>query len=297
MQFRTLAATAVCAIALVFAGCGGPTVAVSPGISAAAARIHYAPSRWAPHAPVLPAALFVWYNDGPVLVSPKIYLIFWGFKRYGDPDKVQPLLENYTKNVGGSAHDNIYTQYYEISSGSKVYITNPHEQLGGVWSDDSAVPKSPTDSQIAAEAIASVAHFKYDPQGLYVVATPHAHSSVGFGPQWCSYHSFTAYNASENLAYANLPYTPDAGKTCGEGIIKPPADESATDEGVTIVAGHEYGEAITDPQPYTGWRGTDGEIGDDCAWHGMANDPFGKQSYTSQPMLSNATHSCVQKYK
>ena len=210
---------------------------------------------------------------------------------------MQPLLEAYTESVGGSPHENIYTQYYGISSGSDVYITNQHGQFGGTWSDDSAVPKSPTDSQIAAEAVASVAHFKYDPQGLYVVATPHAHSSVGFGPNWCSYHSFTAYNASENLAYVNLPYTPDAGKECGQGIIKAPADESATDEGVTIMAGHEYGGDDHRPQPYTGWRATDGRDRRRLrlAQHGQRSL---RQAFLYVAAdAEQCEHSCVQKYK
>ncbi len=72
---------------------------------------------------------------------------------------------------------------------------------------------------------------------------------------------------------------------------------AATDEGVTIVEGHEYGESVTDPNPPTGWyNNREGEIGDICAWQDIENDPFAKQSFTSQPMFSNATQSCVQSY-
>ena len=75
------------------------------------------------------------------------------------------------------------------------------------------------------------------------------------------------------------------------------------DEGVTIVEGHEYGESITDPIVFKGWYnlaihgGLQGEIGDACAWTDIANDTFGKKSYTMQPMYSNATESCVHTYK
>lgn len=232
-----------------------------------------------------------------MLVTPRIYLIFWGYKQYGDPDGVAKLLTAYTQDVGGSGHDNIETQYYQIVISQKTYIANPKHQYGGSWSDDSTVPKNPTDQQIAAEAIKSVAHFKYDPNALYVVATPHAHSEAGFGAHWCAYHSSTYYEKTEPLPYANLPYMPDAGKECGASFITPPSGETSIDEGVTILAGSEFGEGITDPDPFSGWNGVSGEIADVCAWHNIANIKFGSRSYTTQPMLSNATESCVQTYK
>jgi hypothetical protein len=259
------------------------------------AHPHYAITREMA-ARVAPAGTeYVPYQGGVVLTAPKIYLIFWGYKKYGDPDKLQPLLETYTKNMGGSSHNNIETQYYEKSGGSDVYITNPANQYGGSWSDKSTIPKSPSDAQIAAESLRGVAHFGYDPEGVYVVATAHKHSEDGFGSHWCSYHSNTYYD-KKLVPYANLPYMPDAGKSCGADIITPPSDENGLDEGMTILAGHEYGESITDPDPFTAWYGVPGEIADPCAWHNIANDTFGSLSFTAQPMVSDATASCVQGY-
>jgi serine protease len=222
-----------------------------------------------------------------------MYLIFWGYKAAGDPDKIKALLKKYAKVLGGSPLNNIYTQYYEVSGGSTISITNPKKQFGGAWEDDAGgVPAHPTDAQVAAESIRGVAHFGYDPNGSYVVATPHGHSSTGFGTQWCAYHSATMSNG-QLISYTNLPYMPDA-NDCGANTIAPPSDESGIDEGVTIVEGHEYAESVTDPNPPTGWyNGQYGEIGDICAWQDIRNDPFGKKSYTSQPMYSNATQSCV----
>ncbi len=297
-QLSRSRATLTCYVALIAAGCAAP--ASSPPTTGSApllsGRIHYAPTTRFLRERAAPALASVRYDGGPVLVDPKMYLIFWGYKRYGDPDSVEPLLEQYAKNMGGSSHNNIETQYYEVVSGSTSYITNPKGQLGGVWSDDSAAPKSPTDQDVAGEALKSIAHLGYDPNGLYVVATPHGHSTQGFGTNWCAYHSYTFYSSNKLLVYDNFPYMPDV-SDCGKNEIEPPSDESGIDEGVTIMAGHEYGEGITDPEPYTGWNGVSGEIGDYCAWHNIANDRFGKKSYTSQPMLSNATESCVQGYK
>ncbi|HEX4013305.1 MAG TPA: hypothetical protein VHX17_05360 [Candidatus Cybelea sp.] len=278
-----LTAALGCAAALASYGCSSTATTQLPPQTSPAARAH-------------PDQLLLWYNNGPVLTAPKLYLIFWGYKKYGDPNKVQSLLESYAQNIGGSAHNNIYTQYYETVKGKNVYITNPKNQYGGVWSDESAVPRSPTDQQVANEALKALAHLKYDPNGVYLVATPHGHSMQGFPTNWCAYHSYTYYKKNDLLAYINFPYTPDS-DGCGKNAIKAPSDESGDDEGVTIMAGDEYGEAITDPQPFSGWRGVDGEIGDDCAWHNLANDKFGAKRYTMQPELSDATHTCVQTYK
>jgi hypothetical protein len=262
---------------------------------------HYMVSR--NHAqPAVSGILFSYY-DGPVLVTPHQYLIFWGYQTYGDPDKVAPLLKAYMKRMGGSSHDRIYDQYYETLSGKNIYITDPRGERKGVWFDQTnAVPANPTDAQVAAEALQGVAKFGYDANGSYIVATPTGHSTSGFGTQWCAYHSNT-FSGSKLVSYTNLPYMPDAGQNCGSDFIAPPVGESSTDEGVTIVAGHEQGESVTDPNPGTGWYNFQyGEIGDACAWaegsppDQVENDKFGKKSYTMQPMYSNATESCVQSY-
>ena len=255
---------------------------------------HYMKSR---DAAVKPPAITLNYGGGPVQTTPAVYIIFWGYQTYGDPHSVQNLLTNYMSNMGGSGHNNIYTQYYQSSGGVKTYITNPSNILGGVWNDQAnGVPLHPTDSQVAAEALRGVTHFGYNSNASYIVATPHGHSTNGFRTQWCAYHSDT-FTGGKLVSYTNLPYIPDAGASCGANIITPPSDETGADEGVTIVGGHEQGESVTDPEPPSGWyNNTYGENGDICAWTNIQNDPFGSYSFTSQPMFSNATHSCVHSY-
>jgi len=295
-KLREFSVAFVCAATLALAACGGRD-AVAPSVGAGPAALnlgpHYALSRSA-SADVQPA-YHVLYHNGPVSVNPKVYLIFWGYKKYGDKYHVQKLLEQYTKAMGGSAYINITTQYYELSGSNKVYITNPSSQYGGSWNDESPISKSPTDAQVAKEAIKGVQHFGYDADASYIVATPHDHTSPGFGTHWCAYHNSTTYQG-QAVAYSNIPYMPDAGTNCGENIISPPSDEGATVEGATIMAGHEYAEMYTDLAPFSGWNGQVGEIADVCAWHNMANDPFGKKSYTSQPLLSNASGQCEHSY-
>ena len=232
-----------------------------------------------------------------VQVTPTVFLITWGYSHYGDRQNVKALLQSYFGSMGGSGHNNVYTQYFEDQGSKTVYITNPSNQYGGAWEDDTdRIPSHPTDAQVAAEALKGVAHFGYNANASYVVATAHGHSTSGFATQWCAYHSATSSHGSL-VSYTDLPYMPDGGANCGANIIGPPSDETAADEGVTIVQGHEQGESVTDPNPPYGWYNYQyGEIGDICAWQNIQNDPFGSHSYTMQPMFSNATQSCVHSY-
>jgi hypothetical protein len=295
--------------AVAAAGCGAPGTGVPSGaatipganyIGAMHHRLHYALALGAKPAGIVPLFPYVPYDSthGPVIVAPKFYLTFWDYKKYGDPSHLEPLLIAYTKAMGGSSHNNIETQYYEEPGKTKTYITNPADQFGGSWNDEAPIPKTPTDANVAAEALKAVAHFGYSADAVYVVMTPHKHSESDFGTVWCSYHSET-YEHKKLVPYANLPYMTDAsenGAKCGANYITPPSDESGEDEGMTIFGGHEYGESITDPDAYTAWWGTNGEIADPCIWVDIANDQFGSKSYTMQSMTSDATESCVQSY-
>jgi hypothetical protein len=238
---------------------------------------------------------FLTYGNGPVLVNPQMYVILWGYQAAGDPNHVGKLLQQYGTRVGGSAYNNIYTQYYEVAGGKTIQVANRAKQFGGIWKDDSSIPKAPTDAQIAAEALKGVRHFGYDPSGSYVVATAHKHSGSGFGTAWCAYHSSTQYKG-KNVSYTDFPYVPDAGSQCGANLIAAGPNQNGEDEGVTIVEGHEYAESITDPHPFSGWNSVQGEIADLCGWLDVENDPFGDKTYASQAEFSDATQSCVHHY-
>jgi serine protease len=62
-------------------------------------------------------------------------------------------------------------------------------------------------------------------------------------------------------------------------------------DGYSIVAGHEYAEAVTDPGnqmgTQNGWNDiTTSENGDKCAWTGLQNINLGR-SFAVQPLWSN----------
>lgn len=233
------------------------------------------------------------YGGGPIATAPKLYVVFWGSawnSTTGDPNGVQSVLKSFYAAIGGHSWLNSVTQYTQTGG---AHAGNAGNIFAGAYVDATSSPLPvPQDSDIAAEAVKAAAHFgDYSTSASYVVALPHNTIPVGFEVEYCAWHSSTAA-AGGTIAYTNLPYLPDAGSSCGQGSVNSPG----TNDGVSIVAGHEQGETESDPQPSTGWVDASGnENGDKCAWTGLENNP-NAGGYPTQPLWSNATLSCVQTY-
>jgi serine protease len=245
------------------------------------------------------------YLGGPIQSTPKVYVVFWGFGTYGDPSGEQSYMTNFLASVGGSPWLNIAHQYYQspgktlcASTGTKTYcVGNPTSELQGTWNDDSAVPSSPTDAQIAAEAVNLANHFGgADPNASYVVATPTGHNTSGFGRQWCGYH-----NSTGSVSYTDIGYITDASWSCGKQFIN--AGSAGNLDGVSIIAGHELAESQTDTHVGSGWVDLRGEeVGDKCAWSQTSADvsfggsTLGTNEFPVQPLWSNAVSGCNLSY-
>jgi hypothetical protein len=247
----------------------------------------------------------------------KVYLIYWGSQwNNNDPSGEAAIQQSFFNHVGGSSWNNSVTQYCEgvasgtISCGSSgTHATNPTGVLGGVWYDNaSAAPSSPTQSQLAAEAVRAAAHFNNTSSTSnttvqYVVNTATGNNMNGFGTQWCAWHSSTS-STYGNVAYTNMPYITDAGASCGANFVN--GGSSGLTDGITIVGGHEFAETETDIFPNGGWLdGSGSENGDKCAWissgqGASANVSMSGASFPVQSLWSNAFNSnaggCVLSY-
>jgi serine protease len=107
---------------------------------------------------------------------------------------------------------------------------------------------------------------------------------------YCAWHSSTS-SSGGTIAYTNFPYQSDAGASCGSGSVNSPG----TNDGVSIVGGHEQAETETDPQPNTGWLDSgNNETGDKCAWTNLQNTSFSTGTFPTQPLWSNSANGCVQ---
>jgi hypothetical protein len=256
-------------------------------------------------------------HGGSIETAPAVYVTYWGWT--SDPSGEAAYLQGFFNGVGSSTWINSQTQYCQnVASGTTncaatpgaVFVTNPAGQLKATWSDNTnPLPSSITQSALAQEAARSAAHFgnltaASNASAQYVVATPTGHSTSGFGTQFCAWHSSTS-SSYGTLAYTNLPYQTDAGASCGQNFVN--SGSAGLLDGVSIVAGHEYAESVTDPFPNSGWLdGSGGETGDKCAWissgQGAATDislstgSFAVQSLWSNNFNSNAG-GCVVYYQ
>ena len=274
-------------------------------------------------------------GDGAIGVEqkPAVYLIWWGpqwkhgFKTPDTDGKLyssktlQTYLASFFQNVGGSGWANIQTQYCAFAvagstncAGASGFVQNPTGQLKGVWTDGSAVPsdiatlglaQNLVDDPLAAEAVRATQHFGYKRDATYIILTPPG--TLGTGePYYCGYHTQTStvdgFGNPERIQYAFIPWLntnyPGIGETgCGMHNVNAKSDAFGNGifDGYSIVTGHEYAEAVTDPDNVAsvqdGWNDDQtSENGDKCAWLSTQNIALGAHQFAVQPLWSNKAY-------
>jgi serine protease len=238
------------------------------------------------------------YHGGAVETAPVVYLVEWGWNGV-DPSGEGAYYSNFLNHVGGTSWANSTTQYCQgVASGTVfcgtggTHVGNPSGILKGTWVDNTnAIPSSPTQSALAAEAVRAAAFFGNTTSGSnasaqYIIATPHGKNTNGFGTSFCAWHSSTSSLSYGNIAYTNLPYITDAGANCGANSVN--TGSAGLLDGVSIVGGHELMETVSDQYPSSGWvDGSGAENGDKCAWKGLANVSLNGAIFPVQPLWSN----------
>jgi hypothetical protein len=272
------------------------------------------------------------YHGGSILQHPKAYLVFWG-KEWADNatvnagdrtyglKKAVAYNKDFFSGIGGSAWNAVVKQYCQnIPIGSlscdgiagAEHITNPKHQLAGAWIDPSPAPDTIVTSGLAENAVAqdpiaqeaekASVHFGYDPEAVYLVFTPPGRTATAYGSVYCAYHTqASTIDRSRTLQYAFIPYVPEQGAGCGGDTVNTTNDAYGHDyfDPFSIVAGHEYSEAETDPGNYfstqDGWNDAQtSENADKCAYTNMHNVTLstrsGSQFFAVQPTWSNADY-------
>jgi serine protease len=257
------------------------------------------------------------YGGGAVQHSPHVYLLLWGPDWASSSPAYSDLYWLYD-GLGVSPQDtwSLITSQYGDGSGAPSFGTTVFE---GAWQDSSVPPDPVTPNDLAAEADGFVTSEGIaDTADAQIVIASQSGTCFGDGflgscgvpgttGMYCGWHSIT----TSGVPFTNLPYQLDAGYECGENFIN--RGTAGEYDGFTIVAGHEYAETITDPEPFTGWTdradtisdgGYPGEIADKCIWGGsnwgkLGSDPYGDVtmstgSFAMQSLWSNAAGRCVQ---
>jgi len=273
------------------------------------------------------------YYGGHVQTTPKEYVVFWGWGETGafpasqsctaenltegaftatlacDPDGAGKYMADFVQQMGGTDWAGVQTQYYDTdSSGANVNISNPSEQLAGIWADDSSDatgmpstsssnPPGPTNTYtaLAQEAGRAVTHFGITDlaNANIIIAQPPGFSDPNaLSTGYCAFHDYTEpnleggiYNGIQpGIAWTNMPYSlainSGGANECGENGVN--SDARGKLDGFSIVLGHEIEETVTDPgaedvigsgasaQQIGGWYDAldANENGDKCAWVG-----------------------------
>lgn len=263
--------------------------------------------------------------------NPAVYLVWWGpqwAQGFTTEDlngamysskTLQNYMQSFFQNVGGSPWAGIQTQYcaYALAGstnciGGGGFVSNPTKQLKGVWTDPAPVPddiitlglaQNLVDDPIAAEAVRAAQHFGWNPDATYIILTPPTSIGTGEGAAYCAYHTQTTsvdgFGNPERIQYAYIPWLnenwPGSGPTgCGMHNVNATSDAFGNGifDGYSIAVGHEYAEAVTDPDNVSsiqdGWNdATTYENGDKCAWIDTQNITLGGHKFAVQPMWSN----------
>ncbi|HEX6547509.1 MAG TPA: fibronectin type III domain-containing protein [Candidatus Dormibacteraeota bacterium] len=290
-----------------------PTSAVAagpaPGRAMAIGSPHFAAPRQAGRAPTAPIATTpMTYGGGSprgAILAPIAYLVFWGdWTSTASQVTTHNFTRNFFTDVGGTSWLHTVTQYCSgavataASCGTGTLpITNPALSFGGEWDDTSSpswganATETDVANALATEVQSSLSHFPgLVPTNAVIFVMPHGGAvPFGYRSTYCGFH--TAFS-SGGLIYQDslLPYS-SGDPYCWANFGSNP------DSGYSIVGGHEYAEAITDPWPNVGWVNRDpalggqGEIGDLCDGNHLADGTVtlsNGHSYPVQALFSNA---------
>lgn len=237
-------------------------------------------------------------------------------------------MADWVNQLGGTQWAGEQTQYYQTVNDSagqpyNQYITNPTNQLAGLWADDAnsitGLPKtsasnaagpSNTYTDLAAEAQRAVVHFHITDlaDSQIVVAQPANYSDPNaLSTGYCAFHDYTypnveagIYNGiTKGIDYDNIPYqlsiNSSGTNVCGENAVNSGA--AGRLDGYSIVLGHEIEESNTDPGAEDiigsttsttnlgGWYDPldANEDGDKCAWVGESLGAPGEPTVTPIP--------------
>ena len=253
---------------------------------------------------------------------PRVYLVFYGSQwasgAGGDPLGVSTFLQALFTGIGtaGETWSGTVTQYCDgptlRAGASSCNTTNtPHVgypsqgALAGAWFDTNVMaPDSATLEQLSQEAVNAAAYFgnttpEANRYAQYFIVSPSGTHPDGFGTgkeSFCGWHNYTG-SPYGDIAYSNLPYVSDAGKSCGVNFVN--KGPQGVLDAFSIVAGHEYAETLTDQLPQGGWtNSTSGEeVAGECAWIGpgqgaAANVSMASGTFAMPGIWSNDTGQC-----
>ena len=240
------------------------------------------------------------YGGGPVMLSSKLYLIFWGPSGSFASSYSGPIIQ-YAKDLAAdhaktTNEFSVTQQYYEgtsthhfitsnVSYGGAIFDTTTYPAIDTADGCDAADAPCVTDNQIQNEILNDINNEGWPtdpasaPEAQYLLYTPNGTNSCD-GPGdctfsatngYCAYHSqITGITPGNQVAtYSNMPY--ESG--CDSGQAPSGTDGNADTDGTLDSEIHELAESATDPDG-TAWLDSNGqEVGDKCTYPVVTSQP------------------------
>jgi PKD repeat protein len=227
------------------------------------------------------------YGGGPLMLTSKLYLIFWEQKA-GEfaSEYTEPIIQ-YAKDL--QAEDTHTTDEFSVAEqytdkagksitgnvefGDDVFVTGTYPPLEEAEGCTKAEAPCVTDRQIRKEIVEQIEanHWPTDPAGApeaqYLLYTPKGVATCEFGecaPEaFCAYHSeITEIGPEKKVAvYSDLPYVSE----CDSGQAPSGVGGNKDADGTLDSEIHEIVESATDPDPPRGYTDEHGEeVADKC---------------------------------
>jgi hypothetical protein len=205
------------------------------------------------------------YHGGPVMLgTPNVYYIWYGNWPTGNP--VQPILDDFAGNLGGSPYFNINTTYYMGGGGGTRRFVFNALAFAGETTDNYSRGTSLNDAAVQAivsQAITSGA-LPSDSNGVYVVlASADVNETSGLDTQYCAFHTHSTIGGVD-VKYAFVGDPTRAPSACEQQSVGPNGSSGA--DGMASLIAHELDESVNDPDLNAWYTGTAQESADLCAW-------------------------------
>ena len=209
------------------------------------------------------------YGGGPLMLTSKLYLIFWG-KLGSFATSYEGPITQWAKDLAAASNTNTdeFSVARQYTNASSKPITG-QIVFGGAVNDTHAYPAKSSacatdpqpcimDAQLQTEIKNEISANKWPidpagaPQSQYIVLTPNgvdgcidgAPADCTYEGGYCGYHSAISATNSTVAVYTNLPYV----SGCDSGQAPSGVEGNADADGSLDTLIHEVAESATDPR-------------------------------------------------
>jgi hypothetical protein len=231
------------------------------------------------------------YGGGPLITKAKIVAVFWGSN----------VNSTVTAQIGGFYSTMVNHPYVDWLSEYSVSGKNiGRGTFGGSFTiTPGKTSTSLTDGDIATELASQMAKGNIplsNSNTIYMVHFPKGITISAFGQTSCVAGGFCAYHffakKKVNLTTRTFFYGVMPDFSAGSGCDTVCGADTMF-QNFTSTASHEVIEAITDPTPFNGWNGANGEISDVCNQQHATIRGTDGTAFTVQRNWSNTGQACI----